>query len=461
MEDYLKDIDGRAFYLNLVDPNLTFNNIEITLAHLFRKKMQILDNRNYSDCLYQFLQKKNYIKQDIIEVGCGLGDLALNLLKPERNVKYDINSYVMYDISPSLIETEHRRLGDLVTDYIQADCLELSKHSSNFNGMILSNAMCADLQSVYLSPEDSLEDYNIFDPDFLDFTKEWGSDKDEWYFHVGTCLFLREISKALTYGGIAVINEYAATKLNQPSLFENHYECGIDFAQISTYAKRLGFEVEIADIEEVLGISKNQQFLSVDVFTMQDRLAKMVPASVKIWKAKNPLPILAYTRDSLRETLTSDYIGLSINETNALVDALDGYFHSIHNPRFDHKNPTTWGYKCLLLRKIEPKDWEEISGKVAIPVLAEFYGETKDKASQRWKKAIYDQELGIGVLGPVLVGLFTAACYDLIKNYGPIIWRKFVYEKIQKSLNDKKVDNIKKSKILSVLHRILSKTKEN
>ena len=90
----LKDIDGCSFYLNLVDPNLTFNNIEITLAHLFRKKMQILGNHNYSDCLYQFLQKRNHIKRDIIEIGCGLGDLALNLLKPKENVKYDINSYV-------------------------------------------------------------------------------------------------------------------------------------------------------------------------------------------------------------------------------------------------------------------------------------------------------------------------------------------------------------------------------
>jgi SAM-dependent methyltransferase len=461
MEEHLKDINGRAFYINLIDPNLTFNNIEITLAHLFRKKMKVLGNRNYSDCLYQYLKKKNYIKQDIIEIGCGLGDLALNLLKTGENVKHDINNYVMYDISPSLMDVERERLGDIITEYVLDDCLELSEHFADFNGMILSNAMLADLRSIYLSPEDSLEDYDVYDLDLLDFTKQWNNiSKDGWYFHIGTVLFLRQISMTLAYGGTAVISEYTATKLNQPSLFGNHYECGIDFPQISAYAERLGFEVEIVDIEKILDISCNQQFLSVDIFTIQDKLAKKVPMSVKLWKAKNQLPVLAYTRNSLKSTLVSDYMGFSTSEANTLIEALDGIFYSIHDPRFDHKNPTTWGYKCMLLRKIEPKNWEEISRQVAIPIFADVYSESEDEALKRWENATYNIKMGIG-LELILDGILIAIIYDALKKYGPKVWKYCInLPKVQQVLKDKNIDFDTITKVIAALKDTISTKKK-
>ena len=109
MEDYEKDIDGRRFYLNLKDAQGCFNQIEITLSHLFRIKHPVLQDRTYSDCLYEFLDSRNYLRRDIIEVGCGLGDLAANLIERDQK-RGAIESYTAFDISPTLLKVTQDRL---------------------------------------------------------------------------------------------------------------------------------------------------------------------------------------------------------------------------------------------------------------------------------------------------------------------------------------------------------------
>lgn len=146
--NHLKVIDGRDFYINMLDPNVNFNKTEITLSHLFRKKLAVLGNRNYSDCLFNYLHSRNILRPQIMEVGGGLGDVAFNLLNAARDNGYKINEYISFDISLSLLNAQKTKNGKCVNEYIRGDCLELSAKKAKFDGMLLSNGIIADLTSV-------------------------------------------------------------------------------------------------------------------------------------------------------------------------------------------------------------------------------------------------------------------------------------------------------------------------
>ena len=240
----LKDIDGRNFYLGPLNPFQTFNQTEINLSHIFRNKTPVLGDRTYSDYLFDYMNQQGYLRAEVIEIGCGLGDLALNYLNALDRYSGPIIHYRMYDISPSLIEIDRNRLGDRVQDYILADCLDLTQHIPSFGGTIVSNGLMADLRSVYISHNDQLPTYNVTDEDLADFVSDHQASEKRigWYLHVGSLQFLREIAACLDSGGVALLAEYSATDRNQPARFDGHFECGIDFNQLLSYADRLNLE---------------------------------------------------------------------------------------------------------------------------------------------------------------------------------------------------------------------------
>lgn len=148
-KDYVRDVDGREFYLGDINPSDTFNRIEITLSHLFRERTAILNNRNYSDCFWDFINKHGFFRPRVVEIGCGLGDFAFNLLNKAKGQESSFDSYLLYDISPELLKSEKRRMeGHSCAQFLESDCLELSRHINTFDGLILSNGMIADLRVI-------------------------------------------------------------------------------------------------------------------------------------------------------------------------------------------------------------------------------------------------------------------------------------------------------------------------
>lgn len=454
MKKNILDIDAQDFYKNPLDPFLTFNRNEITLSHLFRAKMPILGNRTYAECLYHYLNIHGYIRPQIIEVGCGLGDIALGMLSIAEKESASDLKYILYDISPTLLDYAMERLiGIKAAGYVLDSCLKLGNRFPSFNGMILSNAMIADLRSVYIGNCYSLADYDIHDEDMDEFVEEWCRITPNGYLHVGTFLFLRQISESLEPGGTAVITEYAATKYNQPSFFRNHYECGIDFDQLVLYANRLDFDVSLVDIENILGFSKDQEFLTVDIFTSQDRLARKIPQVARLWTARNALPVLAYTRDSFQKMLESDHMGLK-SEASELLKALAGCFHSIHSRKFDHKNPTTWGYKCLLLKKGAIPEWSDISESHGIRIIMNVLNISELTARSHWHESIKHARMGLAqdfVDQSFVPTLITRIFWEVIKKYGTQCWKKFVIPHAKKRLDTINIPNALKERIIIAL----------
>jgi hypothetical protein len=416
--------------------------------------MPILNNHTYAECFYNYLGVNGYTRPQIVEVGCGLGDLALGVQRAAEKEYASQLRYTLYDISPTLLDYAKRRPENKYTDDICDSCLEFSRKCPNFQGMILSNGMIADLRSVYIDKDHSLSYYDVDDEELDDFVEEWRSCMPTGYLHIGTLLFLRSIAESLEAGSTAVITEYAATKYNQPSFFQNHYECGIDFDQLVLYAERLDFDVSIVDIENVLGISHDQEFLTVDIYTSQDRLARKIPQVARLWTARNVLPVLAYTRESFQQMLESEHMGFNPREASDMSAALAGCFHSIHSRKFDHKNPTTWGYKCLLLKKSLVSEWNDICESSGIRVIMKTLDVTALSARSCWHESIKHARMGIVqdvAVQSLVPTLITCIFWEVIKKYGELSWKKFIIPYMKKRLNTINISKSLKEKIIIAL----------
>lgn len=350
MESAPLSTDGRLYYTQVRDPEAVFNRLEITLSHLFRTPMTLLRGRTYSECLLDYLEARNCLRPDVLELGCGLGDIAEGLLDAARRRPNGIRSYRILDISPQMLAFVEARLGRLVEGYHLGDCTELSSLFPTYDGLVLCNAVIADLRSDYLKPGQDLREESAI----AGFARAWVGATGPTYIHVGALALIAQLDRMLSANGTACILEFAATAMNQPAVFTDpeagtdHYKCGIDFQQLLAFSEQLGFEAEVFPIEAVLGIAPGEEFLTVDVFTRLAEVVNDVPAASVLGAIT--LPVAAYTRKSLAATLAR----AGVPRAAGVVEALRGLFRSIHDPRFDRTNPMTWGYKVLTLRRPTP-----------------------------------------------------------------------------------------------------------
>jgi hypothetical protein len=253
-----------------------------------------------------------------------------------------------------------------------------------------------------------------------------------------------------------VVLEYSATHQNQPSWFHDHYECGVDFGQLAGYASRLGLACEVVPIDNILHLSSDHLFLTMDVFTSQDQVAREHPGAVGLWQGNKPLSVLAYTKDDLRAALMSERVGLKEDQVGVVMRALHDSFYSIHDQRFDTKNPTTWSYSALLLRKSAVADWSAIGEPLAVTVIAEALGLPESAARGEWRMATADARmgplLGAGDINPLAVVL-SGIIYDVVKRFGATVWVYMLEPRLDAWLAKNSVDAHTKRR----LHRALAR----
>ena len=449
------DVDARWFYLGLADPQLTFNQTEITLSHLFRYPSEIIEGRTYSDCLFGLLSRKGFLRSRILEVGGGLGDVAYNFLS---TTEFEAPEYYgLLDISPRLLEVQKQKVQDLATDYILGDSQELLSLLQSFDGLVVSNGMIADLRSVYVDSVESIERYLREDGHLLDFAQDWGRYREPWYLHIGALRFLRSLFGLLTEGSSAAVLEYEATSSNQPSWFDNHYECGISFDQLEAYCREVGFHTQVADLEEILGCSP--ELLTVDVFTRQQHLVREIPQIVKLWTGKASLPVRAYSRKELGQALAGEQLGLAPTDSKALLRALDNRFFPLSDPRFDSKNPTTWEYKCLLLTKGPTNaDWRQVGADVAVSTLSEVLGIDSAAARKKWETRRENEPMGIDVaLEFVFEALVSGVIYEVVRAWGAKLWLDYAEKAMLRRLQSGSLDATAKDALRRAFSRAIGR----
>jgi hypothetical protein len=335
------------YYRCGIDPDENFNRIEITLSHLFRKPSRLLGGQTYGSALHAYMMRHDLLRDNIAEIGGGLGDVMRCLL--EADAGRTISRCKMIDISPQLCERQRIALSGIRgvdISIAEGNCERISALLPGFSGLVLCNGVIADLVTHRLDSPCSVDRLMVSDPDIAAFAQKYSA-VYPYYLPTGTLRFFRGLKACLKPSAVAIVTEYEKTPLNQPSWFENHYEYGIDFNLVVSFAQQVGFRTELLDVASIIGFDVRTPLLTIDMFTMKDDLVAQVPAIADLTRLPTSFPVAAYSKQTFAETVRP-YIGGE--RLHRLMQDLDPYFQPINAAGFDRKNPATWWYKALLLR---------------------------------------------------------------------------------------------------------------
>ena len=271
----------------------------------------------------------------------------------EADASRTIRQCRMIDISPQLRERQRTALSGVRGVNIsieEGNCEKISTALPDFSGVVLCNGVLADLATHRLQDARSIDRLMVSDPEIAAFARKYSA-AFPYYLPTGSLRFLRELKACLRPSAVAIVTEYERTSLNQPSWFDSHYECGIDFELVSSFAHQIGLNPEVLDVPTLIGFDDHTPLLTVDMFTMKDKLITQVPRIADLSRMLTSLPVAAYSKEMFIETLRPHVGGEWLDQ---MLQDLDPYFQPIDLPGFDRKNPTTWSYKGLLLTQCTP-----------------------------------------------------------------------------------------------------------
>lgn len=400
-------LDAKDYYRFSINPKKNFDRVEITLSHLFREPSPVLSGRTYGSSLFNFLDSKGAIRESIIEIGGGLGDTMRELLLADHASV--IKRCEMFDLSPALSECQKSALSE-ITDieirFSSGNCEKINQFYNNIDGLLICNGVIADLATCLIEDGDDFQKISRGNKLVESFIRSERQRKP-YYLHYGALEFIQSLYSCLSSNGVAMISEYTATEQNQPSWFDNHYECGIDFGQIKRFTDYLGFDVEEFDVADVIGLDASTELLSMDFFTMRDAMAIQCPSSMRLWQLSDGFPVRAYSRDSVRSIISSEY---DSKLTDNIMSQIDEYFFTIDEVGFDNKNPTTWHYKYLILKKSMLKE-QIIFSEFLKDVLADDLNFPEENAM--YLTNIFSRKRKMINFDPATISLFQ----DLFANF--------------------------------------------
>lgn len=360
----LTDIDAREYYEREdFDPFDNFNRIEITLSHIFREPSQALGMRTFSEAMLSWMEQKGLIIEEVVEIGAGLGHIALNLMRALRDRNKPVRNYQIVDVSRRLMDEARALLAeddDLPVIFHRQDARELPFQDSSVEALVLCVGVLADLHSILMDGRIGQPVRPVEHPNastyaiLLELQGEQveQASQENFYLSIGAFDFLVELARVMKKGSCAIIGEYRWTQRNAVTDFGTHQECPVRFEHLRIIAEHYGFEVQEFDVAEVLGLDLDTKFLSMDFFTQKELFDFAMPQLDLLRRSGYQLPVKAYTRPELETELKQPKYGLTPHQTNVLIKGLDPYFFRIDDPEFDSLHPETWHYSFLLLRRL-------------------------------------------------------------------------------------------------------------
>jgi len=253
------------------DPLRQFEEVEMTVSHLYREPHEALGGNSYGARFARTLMEQGALREGtrILEVGCGTGLFGREFLNAVRETGpkiYHRLHYTFFDLSPVLAESqkeinrEHEKMvsfkaGDAYTHPFEAEAYDL----------IIANEMIADLPVVKMnrvhpsSAEAEKEAWHWGDRLGLDFSEA----PPEFVLNIGALKFVETLYRALAPGGLAFVVEYGSPwKYPAAQVVTNHTEYSIHFGHLLNASRRFGMEGNLTGLPEFLGLDGNVQVLA-------------------------------------------------------------------------------------------------------------------------------------------------------------------------------------------------------
>jgi len=268
----MKNYSNKEYYKNCVaDPNRQFDLIETTISHLFRFPHPALQGLSYGAAFCKQVLERKLLTNDhkvIVEVGGGLGDFAHDFLIQLYKEQVQL-PYAILDISSELQNKQKNTLKDFPNIHFHlADAQQLPFQTQEIQGLVISNEVIADFDSIELSAEEwnSSEDPNIkFLHDVVSVPKE------KILFNTGSVNFIKDLYRVLAPKGAAIVTEHGlwedsrVTLTGRPGSQEtSHFEYSINWGHIYYLATNLGFSCEIEALIDFLEFDKEVEVANLN-----------------------------------------------------------------------------------------------------------------------------------------------------------------------------------------------------
>jgi ubiquinone/menaquinone biosynthesis C-methylase UbiE len=291
--DHLTGNDGQTdlvhYHLHEIhDGHTHFDNRETTVAHCFGRPHPALDGLTFGARLYDRVQATFNLKTDsqIVEVGCGTGEMAGAWLKRANDGPG--SRYVRVDLSPELLRTQATNAGDSLSILADGTALPLPNESVD---LLLSNEVIADMSAVPVDPDNPtpsaaevlqrIQRYDLPAP------------KTPALYNLGAWLFLEEIARVLSPGGMAWVSEFGSLEEAPEEARQlDHPEVSIQFGHLCTIAQALGLEVECVPMAEWMQFSMHTRQPARHSWMAMRALAKSqnIHLSARAWQPIDLMP---------------------------------------------------------------------------------------------------------------------------------------------------------------------------
>lgn len=312
------------------DAERQFRETETTLSHLLRLPHPLLGGSTYAARLTEALVTAGLLREprdegdafEILEIGAGLGDLAVGVLSHLRAHYpriFDGLHYTILDLSPALRTAQARRLAaeDLTEQvtWLGANAEEIELGEGNFD-LVLSNEVIGDLTTVKLSrellglddehsPAESYEGWSEETAARLGpsgrilraYSLDLSDSPPEFFFNVGAIELIERLARALRPGGGAFLSEYGErSRYPIAGTHLDHIEFSIHFSPLMQAAERLGLRAELHGVQELIGLDVTARTLAT---------TRTYFASLRALLAAHgrTLDKIAYTREMFTELL--------------------------------------------------------------------------------------------------------------------------------------------------------------
>ncbi len=249
------------------DADWEFDLIEPTVNHCFRFPHEVFGGLDYGSrfCVSTLtpavMPLLNQARElNVLEVGGGRGSFARSFLTQAANVSSTPINYHILDLSPELMNSQKKILGELLLEarHFHQDATSFDLPDHKFE-LIISNEVIADfpvgpvqrinVNGVYEWQGDGacyLEKYELASTD----------EPDNFLVNVGAFRFIERAWEHLHPGGTLIVTEYGAEHRHPiRSVHLNHNEYSIHFNFLARCATKVGFDTRLLTLKEFLGIN--------------------------------------------------------------------------------------------------------------------------------------------------------------------------------------------------------------
>ncbi len=269
--------DNHHYHVHeITDAKKQFDQVEVTVSHAYHSPHSILGGKSYGEAFLDKIMEDRPLRPGsrFLEIGCGTGLFALNLLERLSKMAphlYETIQYTMFDLSPALSESQ-RKICQKHLDkihFISGNIEDPAMLQDQKFDIIISNEVIADL-SVDLAKKENLkrgDASSLAEKMIQKLHLNIEPAPPLFLINTGSIQFLERIKTLLLSGGRAYLTEYGEkNRFPIEVKLGGHNEYSIHFGHLEQVANELGLNPHLESMANFLQFQQDTPVLCKDQY---------------------------------------------------------------------------------------------------------------------------------------------------------------------------------------------------